>query len=97
MLEDDKTQELKRKRDLDGYDSLDCNELKYLLTHTVMPYEQETIEKLLIVRKHEELVKETKKLVQCTWWLTIATWFVALMTLLAPFSIKFIQYLWTKD
>jgi len=80
MLEDAKTQELKRKRDSEGYDSLNYAELKYLLTHTALPYEQGTIEKLLIVRKHEELVQETKKLANRTLWLTVATWFLAGIT-----------------
>lgn len=88
MLEDAKTQELKRRRDSEGEDSLTCDELKYLLTHVALPHEQETIKNIIIVRNHEELVKETKNLVKCTWWLTIATWFVALMTVLGPLLIK---------
>lgn len=88
-LEDEKAKELERRRDLKGYDSLDYNDLKYLLTHTALPYEQGTIEKLLIVRNHEKLVQETKNLVRCTRWLTIATWFVALMAVLVPLLIKY--------
>lgn len=90
MYGDFKTQELTMKRDSEGYDSLQYDELKYLLTHTAIPQDQLTIEKILIVRKHEELVEETKKLVKYTRWLTIATWFVAFMTVLGQLLIKLI-------
>jgi hypothetical protein len=84
MLEDQKTQELRRKVQASEYDYniLDNDELKYLLSKSINAHEQGTIEKLYILRQHEELVKETRKLARCTWGLTIATWFLALMTVL---------------
>ncbi|MBI4795432.1 MAG: hypothetical protein HY790_06270 [Deltaproteobacteria bacterium] len=86
-LEDPKTKELKRRWELEGEDNLTYDDFKYLLTHVALPYEQETIKNILIVRNHEQQVKETKKLVKVTWCLTIATWFVALATVFGPLLI----------
>ncbi len=87
-LEDHKTRTLKIKIASEGHDSLTDDELKYVLTHTALPYEQETIEKISLVRRHEGLVKETKLLVRCTRRLTFATWFVALATVAGALLVK---------
>ena len=60
MLEDPKTQELKKRRDSEGEDCLTYDELKYLIKHVSLPYEQETIKNILIIRNHEERVNKQK-------------------------------------
>ena len=45
---------------------------------------------LLLLRRHEDLVNQTKKLVIKTWWIAIATWVLAVSTIIISFLVKYL-------
>jgi hypothetical protein len=83
MLEDDRTQDLRKKALSEGYHVLSKEELFYLESKSINHSEQETIKRVLGLKLQEELVEETKKLAKKTWWVAFATWFLAIATALA--------------
>ena len=88
MLENDKTQELRTKGNLDGYHVLTKNELLYLASKSIDVHEQETIKIIYGLKLQEELVEETKKLAKMTSLLAIATWFLVVVTMLLVYVTK---------